>query len=52
MQFRTLAILTNLAAAAVLAVLLALGAYASTVKRFIGHLSTPGYAVIHLDTTY
>jgi hypothetical protein len=52
MKHRTLAVITNLAAAVLLTTLVALGIYVTTTKHYVGRLGTNNYPVIGLDTAY
>jgi hypothetical protein len=52
MKHRTLAVITNLAAAVLLTTLVALGIYVTATKHYVGRLGMNNYPVIGLDTAY
>ncbi|KAF2993242.1 hypothetical protein E8E13_000198 [Curvularia kusanoi] len=51
-DYRTLAFMTNLAAAMLLTTVVTMGIYVTTIKHYVGRLSTNDYPVIPLDSTY
>jgi hypothetical protein len=52
LDYRTLAFMTNLAAAVLLTTVVTMGIYVTTTKQYVGRLSTNDYPVITIDTTY